>query len=81
MQPLKQMKGGTGHHCNNERIREILQHAEAKGRSRMAEHLAYSTDASVEQAGELLAIAPKGQTSNKAQSIASAWFAAAGGKG
>lgn len=81
MQLLNEMKSGTGHHSNSERVRGILQHAEAKGRSRMAEHLAYSTDVSVEQAGELLAIAPKGQTSNKAQSIASAWFAAVGGKG
>jgi len=81
MQLSNEMKGGAGHHRNNERVHGILQHAEAKGRSRMAEHLAYSTDVSVKQAGELMSIAPKGQASSKAQSIASAWFAATGGKG
>jgi len=81
MQLLNEMKGGTGHHRNNERVHGILQHTEAKGRHGMAKHLAYSTDVSVEQAGELMAVAPKEQASTKAQSIASAWFAARGGKG
>jgi ClpP class serine protease len=43
------------------RIQGILQHAEAEGRGKMAEHLAYSSDLSVEQAGALLAVAPKEQ--------------------
>ena len=46
------------------RIQGILQHAEAEGRSKMAEHLAYSSDLSIEQAGALLAVAPKEQGTN-----------------
>lgn len=46
------------------RIQGILQHAEAEGRSKMAEHLAYSSDLSVEQAGALLAVAPKEHGTN-----------------
>jgi capsid assembly protease len=46
------------------RIQGILQHAEAEGRGKMAEHLAYSSDLSVEQAGALLAVAPKEQGAN-----------------
>ncbi len=46
------------------RVQGILQHAEAEGRGKMAEHLAFSTDMSVEQAGALLAAAPKEQAAN-----------------
>lgn len=46
------------------RIQGILQHAEAEGRGKMAEHLAYSSDLSVEQAVALLAVAPKEQGAN-----------------
>ncbi|WP_301361852.1 S49 family peptidase [Stutzerimonas nitrititolerans] len=46
------------------RVQGILQHAEAEGRGQMAEHLAFSTDMSVEQAGALLAAAPKEQAAN-----------------
>lgn len=41
--------------AERERVRGILQHAEASGRTEMAEHLAYETDMSIEQAGGLLA--------------------------
>lgn len=44
-----------------DRVRGILQHAEASGRTPMAEHLAYDTDMSVEQAAALLAKAPKAE--------------------
>lgn len=44
------------------RVKGILQHAEAAGRSEMAEHLAYETDMSVEQAAGLLAKAPKAES-------------------
>ncbi len=43
------------------RVKGILQHAEAGGRSALAEHLAYDTDMSVEQAAAMLAKAPKEQ--------------------
>lgn len=43
------------------RVKGILGHAEAKGRAGLAEHLAYDTDMSVEQAGALLAAAPREQ--------------------
>ncbi|MGF6692662.1 S49 family peptidase [Metapseudomonas resinovorans] len=44
--------------AERERVRGILGHAEAKGRSGLAEHLAYETDLSVEAAGAMLAKAP-----------------------
>jgi ClpP class serine protease len=44
------------------RVRGILQHAEATGRTEMAEHLAYETEMSVEQAAGLLAKAPKAES-------------------
>lgn len=43
------------------RVKGILCHAEAKGRAGLAEHLAYDTDMSVEQAAALLAAAPREQ--------------------
>lgn len=45
------------------RVKGILCHAEAKGRAGLAEHLAYDTDMSVEQAAGcwLLAAAPREQ--------------------
>lgn len=46
------------------RMRGILQHAEAEGRSSLAQHLAYETDMSVEQAGQALAAAPKEAPAN-----------------
>lgn len=46
------------------RVRGILQHAEAAGRTEMAEHLAYETDMSVEQAAGLLAKAPKAESAS-----------------
>lgn len=46
------------------RVRGILQHAEAAGRSEMAEHLAYETDMSVEQATGLMAKAPKAESAS-----------------
>lgn len=46
------------------RVQGILQHAEAAGRGKMAEHLAFNTDLAVEQAGALLAAAPKEQAAN-----------------
>ncbi|TLX65078.1 S49 family peptidase [Stutzerimonas nosocomialis] len=46
------------------RVQGILQHAEAGGRSQLAQHLAFSTDMTVEQAGALLAAAPKEQAAN-----------------
>lgn len=41
------------------RVRGILQHAEATGRNSLAEHLAYETSMSAEEAGRMLAAAPK----------------------
>lgn len=41
------------------RVQGIQQHAEAEGRSKLASHLAFNTDLSVEQAAALLAAAPK----------------------
>lgn len=46
------------------RVRGILQHAEAAGRQQLAEHLAYETDLSVEQAAGMLAKAPKAAEQN-----------------
>lgn len=43
------------------RVSGILQHAEAEGRGAMANHLAFNTTMSVEQAAGLLATAPKEQ--------------------
>lgn len=43
------------------RVKGILGHDEAKGRAGLAEHLAYDTDMSVEQAAALLAAAPREQ--------------------
>lgn len=41
------------------RIKAITTHTEATGRTELAEHLAFDTDLSVEQAGAILAKAPK----------------------
>ncbi len=46
------------------RVQGILQHAEAQGRGKMAEHLAFNTSMGVEEAGALLAAAPKEQAAN-----------------
>lgn len=46
------------------RMRGILQHAEAAGRSKLAEHLAYETSMSVEEAGSILASSPKDTAAN-----------------
>lgn len=43
------------------RIKGIMTHDEAKGREGLAEHLAYNTDMSVEDAAVLLAAAPKAE--------------------
>lgn len=44
-----------------QRIRGIMTHEEAKGREALAEHLAYETDNTVEQAVAMLKVAPKAQ--------------------
>lgn len=41
------------------RIKAIMMHAEAKGRTALAEHLAYETDMEPEEAGKMLALAGK----------------------
>lgn len=46
------------------RVKAILGHAEAKGREGMAAKLAFDLGASVEQAGELLATAPKAEAAS-----------------
>lgn len=43
------------------RVQGILQHAEAEGRGKLANHLAFSTSMSVEEAGAMLAAAEKEQ--------------------
>ena len=43
------------------RVAGILQHAEAEGRGQMANHLAFNTSMSVEEAAALMASAPKEQ--------------------
>lgn len=45
--------------AERDRVRGILQHAEAEGRTSLAEHLAYETSMSVDEAGRMLAAAPK----------------------
>lgn len=45
--------------AERERVRGIMQHAEAAGRGTLAEHLAYDTDMSVDEAAKVLAAAPK----------------------
>lgn len=46
------------------RVKGILCHAEAEGRGALAEHLAYDTDMSIEQAAAALAAAPRAQAAN-----------------
>lgn len=46
------------------RVQGILQHAEAKGRGALANHLAFNTSMSVEEAGAMLAAAEKEQGAN-----------------
>lgn len=51
----------AGMQTERERIKGITGHAEAKGRSALAEHLAFSTDMSVEDAAKILAASPKSE--------------------
>ena len=44
-----------------ERIKGIMTHEEAKGRESLAEHLAYETDNTVEQAAAILKASPKAE--------------------
>lgn len=46
------------------RVRGILQHAEAEGRTQLAEHLAYETSMSIDEAVTILAAAPKDVAGN-----------------
>lgn len=49
----------AGAEAERARVKGITQHAEAAGRTKLAEHLAYSTALSVEDAAGMLAAAPK----------------------
>jgi ClpP class serine protease len=49
----------AGAKAERERIAGILAHAEAEGRRKMAEHLAFKTDSTIEAAAALMAVAPK----------------------
>lgn len=49
----------TGRKAERDRVKAIVTHAEAQDRSEMAQHLAFETDMSVEQATALLAKSPK----------------------
>ena len=49
------------------RIKGIMTHEEAKGREGLAEHLAYDTDNTVEQAAAILKVSPKAQTEEPAK--------------
>lgn len=54
------------------RVAGILQHAEAEGRGQMANHLAFNTSMSVEEAAALMASAPKEQKQEAAAAAAPA---------
>lgn len=49
----------AGGEAERARVRGIMQHPEAVGRGKLAEHLAFNTTSSVEEAGALLAAAAK----------------------
>lgn len=49
------------------RIKGIMTHEEAKGREGLAEHLAYDTDNTVEQAAAILKVSPKAQAEEPAK--------------
>lgn len=49
------------------RIKGIMTHEEAKGREGLAEHLAYNTDQSVEEAVAMLKVSPKAQAEEPAK--------------
>lgn len=59
------------------RIKAIMMHAEAEGRTALAEHLAYETDMEPEQAAKMLALAGK-DTSNQAATYEQRRLAAVG---
>lgn len=62
------------------RIKSILTHAEASGREQLAQHLAFSTDQSVDAATALLAVSPKAAAA-QAKSALDAHMAATGTPG
>lgn len=49
----------AGVEAERARVKGIMQHPEAAGRTKLAEHLAYNTTSTVEEAGALLAVAAK----------------------